>query len=488
MIDIDFKAPKIDSIIRNFWDNYKSTLYDDETTTIINNIIYAMHKLKPVDNDGEIRSLWVKAETGTLKDFGDYKSLKKEGWYSSKQDFIEDWKVTWPGPYGWFKVSTIENDDVKEICVNNNIIYLTVEHDNNNLTEYGGYYKNFYLWLEEAVQNALKLVTQGTYNKDVSENLPYINRYGTIDRKTYWDIFNIDRELYFKDITEEEIKSFKHYVEDQKGDERVGEYIKEMTAHKFFTLCALGYKENKIENLDGLSLKEQYLKCADRRDGGLTKIDEYSPKAFNDWYEKRNCEHYYEVMKGGHVILSIQYDKEKGYYVNLSGCYIGNSIETIKFYNALRREGIAIYLWNKDVLSGRLFETDRVGILPRYINPLGNCSLCFPNMNVFDGINLPYDKDEYDKIIPHITWIDEPDVSYDDNLDSILTFEMADDVYQKVNEICKKYGITFQESIRRFFQEVVKYKGLPPWFTKEDIDKYKDEKIIVIKDSDDDNQ
>ena len=485
MINNDFKAPKIERIIRGFRQTEGNTIYGEKTTAIINNIIKSMHKLKPIDKDGENRQIWVKADKGTIKDFGNYKELKKDGYYNSKKEFNEDWELSWPDPYGWFSVVTVENDCAKAIRLEGSFVYLNVFNQDRNTEDLQEVYMNFFLWLEEAVNDAIKLVRDNTYNQDVKANLPFRNRYGTIDRKTYWEIFREEKEYYYEDISEEEIETFRNYIKDQKDDNEVGQYLKEMTVNKFLDLCALGYKENKFEGTDTLSPREQYIKYSDGRHGGLLDLDEDSPSAFRDWHKNYiGHEHYYEVCKGHHVHLDVNYKENKGYYLVLSGCDIGNSNEVIKFYNALRPLGIAIYLSRKEVLSGRLFGNDRVGILPRQILHYGDCSSCFPNMNVYDAINLPWNKEDYDKIIPHITWIEERETTFDDNLETLISFEMVKDVVNEVNEICKAQGMTFEESIKMFFEEIVYYKGLPPWFSIEDLQKYKDEQIINCKISD----
>jgi hypothetical protein len=47
-----------------------------------------------------------------------------------------------------------------------------------------------------------------------------------------------------------------------------------------------------------------------------------------------------------------------------------------------------------------------IGIVPEHVIP-AYCEAWFPGMYILDFMNLPYEKDDYQKMLPKITWLDE---------------------------------------------------------------------------------
>ena len=60
----------------------------------------------------------------------------------------------------------------------------------------------------------------------------------------------------------------------------------------------------------------------------------------------------------------------------------------------------------RQALAARLTETDVIGIVPDGIFP-GYCSSLFPGMEISDFMNLPYEEEEVQMMLPEITWIPE---------------------------------------------------------------------------------
>ena len=180
-----------------------------------------------------------------------------------------------------------------------------------------------------------------------------------------------------------------------------------MTAGKFYYYCSLGYKENQYPDSDVLSPNELYYKYADGRDDGLKDIDENSPTEFDNWYNDKNRRggHPWEVCQGGnstHVSLYVFHD-EYGYYLSAAGKSFGRSIETIKFYLALKRRDIPVYLENGTELLNRILGTDKIGIVPYFVMPF-YCESDFPNEDILDFMHLEVDEDK--EISKYIDWMD----------------------------------------------------------------------------------
>lgn len=90
-----------------------------------------------------------------------------------------------------------------------------------------------------------------------------------------------------------------------------------------------------------------------------------------------------------HIDLFVRHN-EHGYFLSVAGKAWTRSIEAIKFYNALRAEGIAVYLHDAKGITDRLLEKDRIGIVPEHVIP-AYCEAWFPGMEILDFMNLPYE-------------------------------------------------------------------------------------------------
>lgn len=116
--------------------------------------------------------------------------------------------------------------------------------------------------------------------------------------------------------------------------------------------------------------------------------------------------HPWEVCRGGnstHVSLRPMDDKD-GYFLYLDGDAWNRTIETVKFYLALTRAGIPVYLIEAHTLADRLAEKEWIGIVPDGVMP-AYCESWFPNEHIIDYMNLPYDDRE--KFLPFCVWYDE---------------------------------------------------------------------------------
>jgi len=257
----------------------------------------------------------------------------------------------------------------------------------------------------ETEWNGGKAWVQPEYPK---ENLPPEHRTGKILRKDYWDVWPEARKEFFEDISAEDVDEFIRKASAQgEGSETVKERLPSMTANDFFRFCAMGYAENKYNGCDKTP-KEQYYLHADGRDDGLKDLNPDDPEAFHAWLHdySRGGGHPWEVCRGGnstHVSLRPMDDKD-GYFLYLDGDAWNRTIETVKFYLALTRAGIPVYLIEAHTLADRLAEQEWIGIVPHGVMP-AYCESWFPNEHIIDYMNLPYDDRE--KFLPFCVWYDE---------------------------------------------------------------------------------
>lgn len=399
------KAPRIKHWIHVLRDG--KMVFDKETNEAIDKVFEQIHLIAPCGDD-ERRDIWLKAERGTAEDYDDYEYLKEEEIVDSYEEFLRMWQEEYPDEVNWFHLVTLERDDYRAIFLGRELIYQSRVYEKHEVYEYG--LKELFVWMESAVKNCVEELRNETYNIDVKNNLAFRQRTGTISRKDYWELFPDIKESYLADISDEEIQLFVRSIEDQKDGEPVGSYLTDMTAGKFYEYCAIGYKANQYEHLEGLAAKEQYYKKADGRDEGLAELNVDSAEEFEAWYNDRHRGggHPWEVCRGGnstHIDLYVRHN-ENGFFLSVRGKAWTRSIEAIKFYNALRAEGVAVYLHDAKGITDRLLGRDRLGIVPEHVIP-SYCEAWFPGMDILDFMNLPYEQDEYELMLPKITWLEE---------------------------------------------------------------------------------
>ena len=57
-------------------------------------------------------------------------------------------------------------------------------------------------------------------------------------------------------------------------------------------------------------------------------------------------------------------EDDRGYFLYLAGAAWNRTIETVKFYLALTRANIPVYLAKAKMLADRLAEKEKIGIVP----------------------------------------------------------------------------------------------------------------------------
>jgi hypothetical protein len=245
----------------------------------------------------------------------------------------------------------------------------------------------------EKVEEMIGYLKSGRYNEYVDKNLPYSKRFGKILREDYWRIFPEEKEGHLKNIDRDEVASFTALMKKQPENDPAAR-LPEMTADLFFDVCRLGYEANDYKGIEKSTSKELYREHADGRDEGLLTLDGSSAEVFDKWYHDKT--HYgghpWEVCRGGnstHISLYVCHD-EKGWWFTLSGSSLGRLVETVKFYLALVKQGIPVFLRDGSGLAGMLTGMDYIGIVPDRIFPR-YCSSLFPGEEMLDFMNLPWE-------------------------------------------------------------------------------------------------
>lgn len=382
--------------------------YDDKAYEDIKEIFEVLKKIQP-SKRGYIWELWLPVERGNLEDFADPNDEETLEFFGAenREELEQVWKEYFPHEVMWYPFAA--NDDTE---IDYRAIFLgnkhVIEVDNrkpeksypNDISEFTG-------WLLDAVKKVVAELEAGTYNERINKELPPERKTGTILRKDFFDLFPEARERFFDGMTKAEIDEYIGYVKKQPTSPKdLDGHLSSITANDFFNACAIAYKANNYKDCTRTPI-EQYRRNSDGRDAGLTEIDPDSAEAFEKWYNSdRFGAHPWEIYPGGnstHIDFAVVHD-ENGFVFALEGRSEGRCIETIRIYLALKRENIPVFLWDADKLMDRLLEKEKIGIVPQGIIPR-YCESMFPGKEIIDFMNLPYEVEDAEKMLPFIKWL-----------------------------------------------------------------------------------
>ena len=396
----------------------KAYVYDEKSRILLDELFELLKQVAPVSKNGT-RTLWFRAERGPIEDYGNVDELIEDGDFDSKEEFIQTWEAEFPDEVEWYEFSAVEleRDGYRAITLGHR--FVIVQCPDREPWESPADTSEFVQWLVDSLKECIEMLRDGTYNAYVQEHLPPKHKVGTICRKDFWNVWPEARESFFENISPEEVADFIRLARAQENDyNSFHGRLLSMTAGDFYRFCSLGYAENKYQ-VGQLSPKEQYYRFADGRDDGLRNIDEDSSSAFHEWLSDRSFRggHPWEVCRGGnstHVSLRVMEDNQ-GYWLYLAGKAWNRTIETVKFFLALYRAGVPVFLADADALADRLSEPEQIGIVPEGVTP-AYCDSYFPGQDIIEFMNLPYENRE--KFVPFCTWQPIPEVRLERNTDA----------------------------------------------------------------------
>lgn len=402
-------APKLDEYIKRFSDRRigdEDARFTKKSWEKIKRFYKLIDEIMPYGDENE-HTLYFKVPRGKLEDYGSYEEALKWGDVESKEEFIDYWKCEYPKEEKWYMMFsnhfTREKNEFYVLILNNKLV---IQNEEIYDTKYAIDISNIIDELIILVKEIIDKMKNDEYNSFIEENLDKNLRYGTIRRKDYYRLFKDVEEEYFKNLTKDEIgkfeKNIKWQIDSQKNmkdkwkiTSKIGR-LKHLTANDFYNYCLAGYDANKYDKHEGLTAKEAYYMYADGRDDGLKDIDENSCEEFEQWFHSdRFIGHPWEVCRGGnstHISLYVMQD-EDGYYLRLDGKSFGRSVETVKFYNALKDLNAPVYLDDAEAILNMILENDKIGIVPYYDIPVYQESN-FKEDKIIDFVHLDDEKEE----------------------------------------------------------------------------------------------
>lgn len=370
-------------------------------------LIKEISKLK-IQGYDELRSIWIEADRGKINDFGKYKEYLDEGEVNNYEEFIELWKDYYPDEKKWYSFSVSSYMGEYYLCIDSKLTF-HIKSGEETADDANCFNTGLAKWLKEKVIETIAQIENGltNYKRYISQNLPYIKRFGKIKRSTYWKIFPYEGQIFEKTFPEKSIDILKNIVKQSAKDEP-GLKINKMTSGDFFRFCEIAYDANNYFKGKKVNLtpKEKYLDRADGRDCELRKIDEDSIEEFAHWYKnKSHCGgHPWEICRGGnstHISLFVS-QTENGWLLSLTGSSSARVVETVKMAIALYKHAIPFILRDAEEILRMITGTDYIGIVPETVFPR-YCHGLFPKSDrIIDFMNLGYEK--VDKIIENASW------------------------------------------------------------------------------------
>lgn len=402
------KAPLLDNIKWNSLSR-DGVICDDETMKIVNRIF---EKLKIFDNKNKNEKddwyyfLYYEAKRGSIEDYADYKEYLEEGYVKNYQEFKKDWLFNYPKETYWYKLEfrKVINDDKTFVMMGiNQHTFLNIDPINGkgwkyDCTEIVGV-------IEEIVDEVISKIKTDEYIPYLKAHFPYTMRKGIISIKDFWNLYPDIKEEYFNDLKQYDLNQFIKFIQEDNLKEKAT-IFKHFTAKKYYDICALGYRALGFDSESKLSNKELFYKKSDGRVQGLDDIDMNSETEFDDWYNehKHGFDHTFEILPGrsfyrGHLYIA---KKDEGYYLLLGGNNYFTAKQIIVFYMELRKNGIIPYLYDSELIVGRLEESVDIAVLPEYEDTYGY-SYVFGKTYI-DAINI--DDDKTDEFIKKVKWED----------------------------------------------------------------------------------
>lgn len=379
-----------------------------------------LSKIKPT-KDEDTWQFWVKVPRGGIEDFGDYDELHEYGEYSSYDEFEKDWQEWFPKEVYWYEITVVSRNGYILIIANNAAV-MSIEPNNKSADCRD--LVDFLQFLIDEVSAIIDGLKAGKYNAQISAMLPMEYKMGVIERKVLWEIVPEAKENAQDGLSDDEIAVFVKNCADNKTDgaaESLTNRIESMTANKYYDICATCYKAARLDEIENKSAKEMYRRYADERDGGLSMIDAESSEEFDKWYssddskkwELHNPSHMWEIVAGStHTRIHLYVYKDSGeYYFALTGGVHTRTAEVVRMYNALKADGIPVYIYDHKNIRNRLLGTDEVGIVPATDTPSQYWYGGFPKDNISTFIRLSEDEftdEEIYQIILHTKWFDLP--------------------------------------------------------------------------------
>lgn len=147
-----------------------SFTYDETSYAAIDRIFRLLHRLEP-GPENTSWELWLRAERGTIEDFGSFEELRADGQVESFEEFETWWHSEFPEEAAWFHFAAGEDQKIgyRAIFLGHRHV---LEVDSRKERAFPYDIAPFTAWLEGAVRDTVQMVETGSYQELVERELP----------------------------------------------------------------------------------------------------------------------------------------------------------------------------------------------------------------------------------------------------------------------------------------------------------------------------
>ena len=140
-----------------------SFTYDETSYAAIDRIFRLLHRLEP-GPENTSWELWLRAERGTIEDFGSFEELREDGQVENVEEFETWWHSEFPEEAAWFHFAAGEDQKIgyRAIFLGHRHV---LEVDGRRERSFPNDISKFTAWLEEAVRDAVQMVETGSYQE-----------------------------------------------------------------------------------------------------------------------------------------------------------------------------------------------------------------------------------------------------------------------------------------------------------------------------------
>ena len=366
---------------------------------LVDEILDLLENIEKINDDAWF--LWLNTERGT---FSEYQKSKH---YNADIETQETFFEYYPDEIVWIPLLAVKNDYVKYIRVSS--LAISIEKEPYIQDSFCEDYVSLLHWVKESVQKAIEELKNNTYNENVRKNLPYEQRYGTINRKLFWQYYPNDKANSLENLTENEINEFLSIVENESDDYVPTNPIQNMTFNKYFAIAYECFKSFGYDiDEDIFHTFERY--GEDFGGGIFYEINLNSEQDFDDVYSEKKVGgggHPWGILRGSSRTRIMLYSQkvDTGYIFRFVGNPNWSIREIVKGYITLKKINTPVFFNNKNDSIRYLREEDLVGFVP--ITRLPVYCQCEFNEKVDDF--RQYWNGDYSKIKNLIKWqeIDE---------------------------------------------------------------------------------
>ena len=386
-----------------FGDRWKAFDAGEQTKPLIIQFAGILDQLEP-QGDDNLHTIWARVPRPTFRQYYDYHYGYDLPYREANEKTIKkirkEYDATHPAPKVWHRVSVKHftreaSTEFYGFFVDNNYLFSINDCSDSAIREG----TNLLNWAITEADAFVREVLNGTYKKNVLNNIPFVYREGKIRRSDLWKAYPASKRRFFKRFDRNALKDFSKHFKSGKPDIPL---LPNMTARTFYKACAVVYnslgmhgdtKTYKYQETDterahygGIEQtpKEMYYALADGRDDGLKNVPMDDPAAFKEWRDRKgpyyefNGSHPWEIIPSFSISNSMHLapcENTSGEcYFDLSGESPARMPDTIFASNALYEAGIPFEINGLDKIFARIEGKDFIPVVPIYESTFfGDC-------------------------------------------------------------------------------------------------------------------